>query len=47
VVSQFATLPMFIFCSVKSGVFDLRREVWLLPTVLFGMGAGKLIALVG
>ncbi len=45
VLSQFASLPMFIFYNVRNGVFDLRSELLLLPTVLVGMGIGRLVAL--
>jgi O-antigen/teichoic acid export membrane protein len=46
VLSQFASLPMFIRYNVGRAIFDLSREVLLLPAVLVGAAIGKLIVLV-
>ena len=46
VLSQFASLPMFIFYNVGRAIFDLSREVLLLPAALVGAAIGKLIVLV-
>jgi O-antigen/teichoic acid export membrane protein len=46
VLSQFASLPMFICYNVGRAIFDLSREVLLLPAALVGAAIGKLIVLV-
>jgi O-antigen/teichoic acid export membrane protein len=42
VLSGFAGLPLTIFYTMKYRLFDLRRELTLLPMVLAGMILGKL-----
>jgi O-antigen/teichoic acid export membrane protein len=46
VLGQFSSLPLFILYNTKSEIFDLRRELLLLPTVLVGMGLGRLAVMV-
>jgi O-antigen/teichoic acid export membrane protein len=46
VLSQFLCLPMIILYSARHGLFDLRKELLLLPMVFVGMGVGKVFALV-
>jgi O-antigen/teichoic acid export membrane protein len=43
VCSQFLPLPITIFYSARYEIFDLRRELLMLPMVFVGMGAGWLI----
>jgi O-antigen/teichoic acid export membrane protein len=45
VLSGFAGLPLTIFYAIKYGLFDLRRELKLLPLVPAGMILGKLFDL--
>jgi hypothetical protein len=44
-LSGFAGLPLTIFYAIKYGLFDLRRELKLLPLVPAGMILGKLFDL--
>lgn len=46
VLSQMSGLPLFVLYNVRCGLFDLRRELLLLPILLVGMGIGKLAVLV-
>lgn len=46
VLSYFSCLPPTIFYKVKYGLFDLRKELFLLPVVLVGMIVGKAFNLV-
>ena len=41
VLSSFSMLPPTIFYAVKYGLFDMRKELLLLPVVLVGMIVGK------
>lgn len=41
VFSAFSALPPTIFYKVRYGLFDLRKELLLLPLALVGMAAGK------
>lgn len=45
VLSSFATLPPTIFYMLKFGLFDVRKELSLLPVVLLGMIVGKMFNL--
>ena len=45
VSSSFATLPPTIYYAVKYGLFDMRKELLLLPAVLVGMMVGKVFNL--
>ena len=45
VMSQFSILPMLIYYNIALNIFDGRREVLFLPTVLVGMGIGSLVVL--
>lgn len=40
VLASFSIIPMVIACAVKYGLFDLRKEILLLPAVLVGVIAG-------
>jgi O-antigen/teichoic acid export membrane protein len=46
VLSQLLGVPIIILDSVRNRLFDLRRELLLLPIVLLGMGIGKMLAMV-
>lgn len=46
VLSYFSYLPTTIFYKVKYGLFDLRKELFLLPVVLVGMVGGEVFKLV-
>jgi len=41
VLSSFCSLPIRIFYSVKHGLFDLRRELMLVPVILLGLVIGE------
>ena len=43
VLSHFAPVPMIIYFSARSGLFDLRRELATLPMIGLGMAAGTLV----
>ena len=45
VLSYHSALPTTIFYSVKYGLFDLRKELLLLPVALMGMLVGKAFSL--
>lgn len=45
VLSQFSYLPLIIFYNVKYGLFDFRKELYLLVSLPMGLAAGKLAAL--
>jgi O-antigen/teichoic acid export membrane protein len=42
VLSHFSYLPTLILYSAKNSLFDLRKELLLLPTVVMGMAVGML-----
>jgi O-antigen/teichoic acid export membrane protein len=44
VLSHFAYLPTIILYNVRHRIFDLRTELYLLPTVAVGMIVGRLVA---
>jgi len=44
VCSQFLSVPMTIWYSVRYGLFDLRRELLLLPIAAVGAGVGAALA---
>jgi O-antigen/teichoic acid export membrane protein len=43
VLSHFSCLPTIIFYKVKHGLFDLRKELFVLPLVLAGMVVAKVL----
>lgn len=43
VLSHFAPVPMIVYFSARSGLFDLQRELAALPMIGIGMTAGMLI----
>jgi O-antigen/teichoic acid export membrane protein len=43
ILSQCASIPVFIFHNMKGGVFDPGREALLVPTWLGGIGLGLLL----
>lgn len=43
VVSQFASLPLFLWYNIKIDVLNMRNEILLLPVVLAGMAIGLLV----
>jgi O-antigen/teichoic acid export membrane protein len=45
VLSHFSYLPLIIFYSIKYRLLDARKELFLLPMVVVGMGAAGLFAL--
>jgi len=46
VASQYVCLPITIFYSVRNRLFDLRKELLLLPIVLAGAATGKILAII-
>ncbi len=45
VLSHFSYLPTIALYQIRYGIFDIRRELLLLPVIVVGMGAAKLVVL--
>jgi O-antigen/teichoic acid export membrane protein len=45
VLSHFSYLPTLIYYSVKFDLFDVRKELFLLPMVVVGLGVGTLFTM--
>jgi O-antigen/teichoic acid export membrane protein len=45
VLSHFLYIPTIVLYQIKNGIFDLRRELLLLPIIAMGVGAAELLLL--